>query len=104
MLYKRENNELRNTEEQEARLKQGEWAGFCVTGAGPGVRGGEAKGRAGQGVWGGAPISKGAPSPKLETALRYPFGSIATSFWKETGHAFFKKKKCFLGLLRRSSG
>ena len=31
------------------------------------MRGGEAKGRAGQGASGGAPISKGAPSPKLET-------------------------------------
>ena len=67
ILCKRENNEPRNTEEQEARLKQGGWAGFCVTRAKPDVRGGEAKGRAGQGASGGAPISKGAPSPKLET-------------------------------------
>ena len=60
------------------------------------MRGGEAEGRAGQGVSGGAPISKGAPSPKLETEpSSVPSGLLLLHSAKK-----LEKKKCFLGLLR----
>ena len=100
-ICKREDNKPRNTEEPEACLKQGQRAGFWVTGAGQGMRGGEAKGGAGQAASGRAPVTKGAPSPKLEAKpCSVPLALLLPHSGKKLDMLIKKKKKCFLGLRR----